>query len=415
MSDQDPADRLDPSVRELTYRLMGMAPDAPSFPQEAAMTVPETKQRRPMFVWATAVAAVVLLVGLPLFLFRGGDTAPDDVAATLASGPTTTVVGEPTTTIPGGTTVPVPATVDAEFSVYLFSDSLTTAGGDPALVPVHWRAAPLEGASLWQEAMRVLFSSSSKIAGYTTALPVPFDQGSVRLDSGVLTIDLPAEFESGGGTMAMTTRLAQVVFTATQFNGVDSVLFMIGGEVVDVFSSEGLILDGPQTREDYYDILPFIFLDTPAINLIAPSPVHITGIANVFEATVLYEIVDGNGNLLNSGFTTASCGTGCWGDFSVDVPYDVPQETTGEIVVYEESARDGSRVNELRYPMTLVPGNDGPVPSTTIPPESSTPTSLPGEAFDIGPLAGDVVGVVGVAHDDVLFVRDGPGLATNPS
>jgi hypothetical protein len=34
---------------------------------------------------------------------------------------------------------------------------------------------------------------------------------------------------------------------------------------------------------------------------------------------------------------------------------------------------------------------------------------LPGEAFDIGPAAGDVVAVVGVAHDDVLNVRELPG------
>ena len=43
----------------------------------------------------------------------------------------------------------------------------------------------------------------------------------------------------------MASRLAQVVFTATQFSEVDSVLFKIDGEVVEVFSGEGIILDGP--------------------------------------------------------------------------------------------------------------------------------------------------------------------------
>ncbi len=38
-----------------------------------------------------------------------------------------------------------------------------------------------------------------------------------------------------------------------------------------------------------------------------------------------------------------------------------------------------------------------------------TTTSLPGDPIDIGPKAGDVLAVVGVAHDDVLNVRVAPG------
>ena len=166
----------------------------------------------------------------------------------------------------------------------------------------------------------------------------------------------------------------------------------------------------PQTRMDYVGILPLIFLDEPAIGSEVGSPVTLTGIANVFEATVQYEIVNEAGNVINAGFTTASCGTGCWGEFVVEAPFFVPEETPGEIVVYEEAALDGSRVNEIRYPVTLLPGGDEePPPTTTVPPTSTT---LPGEAFDIGPQAGDVVAVVGVAHDDVLNVREVPGAST---
>jgi len=39
----------------------------------------------------------------------------------------------------------------------------------------------------------------------------------------------------------------------------------------------------------------------------------------------------------------------------------------------------------------------------------STSTTLAGEPFDLGPQAGDILGVVGVAFDDVLNVRSGPG------
>lgn len=40
---------------------------------------------------------------------------------------------------------------------------------------------------------------------------------------------------------------------------------------------------------------------------------------------------------------------------------------------------------------------------------TSTSTTLAGEAFDLGPRAGDVLGVIGVAYNDVLNVRSGPG------
>ncbi|MCP4307525.1 MAG: hypothetical protein GY788_22155 [bacterium] len=425
MSDQDQTDRSDPRVRELTYRLMAMAPDAPPFPEEATMKVPETKQRQPIFVWAAAVTAVVLLVGLPLFLFRGGDGTTDP-ATTIVAGLATTTVAEPTTTVPGTTTVPSEGDFVFFHNVYLFSETQTASGGDPAFIPVRrsWDLAAndpdpeevVAGASS-STALSVAAAiqdliglSGSGLAGYSTSIPGDVNLLDVAVDNSVATISLSSEFESGGGTMAMTTRLAQVVFTATQFPEVDSVLFLIDDEVVDVFSGEGLVLDGePQTREGYVDILPFIFMDEPAIGSIAPSPIVLTGIANVFEATVMYEVVDAGGTVLNAGFTTATCGTGCWGVFNVEVPYSVEAETQGEVVVYEESARDGSRVNEIRYGVTLVPGGDTPVPTTTVPPTSTT---LPGEAFDIGPQAGDVVAVIGVAHDDVLNVREIPGANT---
>jgi hypothetical protein len=44
--------------------------------------------------------------------------------------------------------------------------------------------------------------------------------------------------------------------------------------------------------------------------------------------------------------------------------------------------------------------------TTTVAP---TTTTLPGEPIDVPPRRGDIVAVVGVAHDDVLNVRAGPG------
>lgn len=60
-------------------------------------------------------------------------------------------------------------------------------------------------------------------------------------------------------------------------------------------------------------------------------------------------------------------------------------------------------------------GSDSPAtsPDPTASPSatetSAAPTELPGEPSELGPMAGDVLAVVGVAHDDGLDVREGPG------
>jgi hypothetical protein len=51
------------------------------------------------------------------------------------------------------------------------------------------------------------------------------------------------------------------------------------------------------------------------------------------------------------------------------------------------------------------------VPTTTQPTTTTTTGAggLPGEQIDFGPAAGDVLAVIGVAHDDVLNLRSAPG------
>lgn len=73
---------------------------------------------------------------------------------------------------------------------------------------------------------------------------------------------------------------------------------------------------------------------------------------------------------------------------------------------------------------TTTPPSTPATTSTSPPPETSTTTTttsapgittttepgeLPGEPIDFGPAEGDVVAVIGVAHDDVLNLREAPG------
>jgi hypothetical protein len=177
----------------------------------------------------------------------------------------------------------------------------------------------------------------------------------LRIDAGIATVNLSREFESGGGSASMLGRLAQVVYTLTQFPTVERVRFELDGEPVQVLGGEGIVLADPVGRDDYTDQLPIIFVDGPAWGGVLGSPARVTGVANAFEATFQARIADGAGRGLAQVVVTAECGTGCWGAFDVTVPYTVGSAGWGTLQVYELSAKDGSIVNLTEYPVWLTP------------------------------------------------------------
>ncbi len=84
------------------------------------------------------------------------------------------------------------------------------------------------------------------------------------------------------------------------------------------------------------------------------SPVMIRGNADVFEATVSITILDAAGTGIVRTFTTATCGTGCRGTFSKAVRFEVTETQPGIVRVYESSAEDGTPINVVDIPVTLI-------------------------------------------------------------
>lgn len=189
--------------------------------------------------------------------------------------------------------------------------------------------------------------------GFSTQIPDGTELLDLSVADGVATVNLSSTFAEGGGSATMFARLAQVVYTLTQFPTVQSVEFQLDGEPVTTFSSEGIVLDGPQTRENYEDVTPPILVETPTPFATVSSPLTIAGTANVFEATVSYSLEDATGAEITSGFTTATCGTGCRGTFEVSVPFEAGGVSEGTLVVFESSAEDGSRIHVVEIPLTF--------------------------------------------------------------
>ena len=185
-----------------------------------------------------------------------------------------------------------------------------------------------------------------------TSVPAATKLLGLTIKSGVATVDLSKEFESGYSTGRPDERFAQVVYTLTQFSTVKNVTFTIEGKIL----ASPLGTSIPTSRGgDGTAFLPAIFVDRPAWGAAAGNPAKVTGVANVFEATFRVQIKDANGKVLADKQVIASCGTGCWGDFATTIAYTVSKAQWGTLRVFDLSAKDGTPVDVTEYPVWLPP------------------------------------------------------------
>jgi hypothetical protein len=319
---------------------------------------------------------VVLAVALTACARSTGDlgSVPSPVSTPIASAEPT---GPDLTPAPGGTAGPTAqpsaepagatARPGASGSPAAPSGTMTVRsyfvlGGEPGsvgLVPV-LRIVP-KTAAVGSAAMNALLRGPDpdveRERTITTAIPAGTRLLGLTIKSGVATVDLSTEFDSSGASSSMQYRLAQVVYTLTQYSTVRSVVFQIEGQTVTVFGSEGIVLDGPVGRADYADQLPAIFVDRPAYGAALSNPGDVRGTADVFEATFRVAILDGSGASIVDRQVMASCGTGCRGTFAVPLPYTVARAQWGTLRVYDRSAKDGTPENIRDYPVWLTPAS----------------------------------------------------------
>ena len=302
---------------------------------------------------------LVLLAAVALVGCGASAGALGTVAPAASAGPASLDIpsDEPT---PGFTAAPgaspaASADLTTTVRAYFFLGSFTA---DSGLVPV-LRQVPKTSA-VGGAAMRELLQGpneaelAARPAMYT-AVPDGTSFLGLTIDGGIATVDLSKEFESGGGSASVLGRLAQVVYTLTQFPTITRVRFELDGQPVTAFSGEGVVLDHPVERADYTDFLPAIWVERPAWGGVLGNPGRVTGLANVFEAQFEIELLDAAGHSLLDVPVIATCGTGCWGTFDVTLRYAVATAQWGTLRVYDRSARDGSREHVVEYPVWLTP------------------------------------------------------------
>jgi germination protein M len=157
-------------------------------------------------------------------------------------------------------------------------------------------------------------------------------QGLV-IENGVARVEATDELREDG--------LAQIVFTLTQFPEIDSVEIAMPGGTRRL------------ARSDVEALAPAILVESPLAYEEVTSPLRATGTANTFEANFQYELRDANGEVVAESFVTATSGTGTRGTFELEAPFSVDENGMGTLVVYESSAKDGSRINVQEIPVRL--------------------------------------------------------------
>ena len=252
---------------------------------------------------------------------------------------------------------------------------------EPTLVPV-LRTVPRSTATATAAMKALLAGPSAKERAPTWPIKTLIPAGSkllgIEISGGLATVDLSAEFASlspddvwDGGSYSLHGRVAQVVYTLTQFTTVDRVNYKLDGKAVKVLfgmpdpesgASEAIAMDKPVTRatdRDHYSyrdhFLPLIFVDRPAWGAALLNPGRVTGLANVFEAQFRIALLDRNDKVLIDRPLMATVGTGTWGRFDETLAYEVSTAQWGTLRVWDISEYSGRPVAVREYPVYLRP------------------------------------------------------------
>ena len=350
----------DQRMKDLTNRVVAMSPEPPPFPEEVTMTTPARKTTlKPLTVFAAAAVIVLLGFGIPYLLMNGGEppvAVPDSTTTTSTPVETTTTFG-PATTTTEAVVVPVN---EVGLSVFLYQSPENSFLGNPALVPVLLPVelpADANDTDAIKAAINTLGDPDLTLSSiWMNAVPEGVEALEVRRADGTdnaLIIEMNEAFLDGaGGLLADYTMLNQLIYTATTLEGIEEVHFIVDNQPIVAFGSEGLGLESSVNRQTFQENLALIYLTEPIV-ADGDGTLEVVGISNTYEASMALRVLDGDGEIVHEEFTTATCGSGCWGDYQFSLDESLV-DTDSVIQIFEYSAEDGDPQNIISVPVTMI-------------------------------------------------------------
>jgi germination protein M len=284
--------------------------------------------------WSLLAAAVLAIAACGSSKSATSPTTQPPTATPAVSVPPTT--GPPSTgpaatssaeSLPSSTAAPAATTLRyVDVKTYFLRDGRLVIGHRQVSAP-----AVLRGAL---SALTAGPTTAETGEGVGSALPPGTRLLDVGITEGQATIDLSGEFAGGGGSSAILARVAQVVFTATQFPNVDRVVLWLDGVKLDTLGGEGLVVSEPLTRSMISrDISGSVIIDTPSPGSTVQSPFVVTGEGDVYEAQFPIEVWSGDQQV--GGVAPVTAGAwGTWADFEVTIMVDAPSGPV-QLVAYD--------------------------------------------------------------------------------
>ena len=333
-----------------------------SAPSAHPATADARPRSRPEAARALVGALMLAVLSAACGAGAGTDATPTP-APTATPGPTDATPW-PTDATPGPTGAATDPATEAPTATPSATESATATATETA-PPMDGEATPSgvteltvflardDGTMLWVEpttfALEEPTTGVARAAiGLVLAGPDPDDPGLTRLTDpasevlgasiadGVLTVDLNAAVQDTAlGGEAEATLQQLLAHTGTQFDGIDAVRVRIEGEDIDTLWghsdwSEPLV-------PDELVLSPIIITSATVDGL----ELIVAGTANTFEANLGLRLLDGDGAELEETFTTATCGTGCRGDWEHTFTLPGPGTYTVEAVEDDPSGGEG--------------------------------------------------------------------------
>ena len=199
-------------------------------------------------------------------------------------------------------------------------------------------------------------------SGFVTEIPKGTELVDTEIVGDVAHIVLSEEFAGADRAPRSTTYLrgAQVVFTATQIEGVESVRLFV--EQASGGASAYLADTEPKGRDDYPDVAPAITLEAPKANAELTSPTELEGsvISEEVKDPVRIKLDFSPPKTLTVGdFGAGLCIQGppprgiCRVEFSEEIEFEVDRRTNARLVVYEDAS--GTALHAISLPVILLP------------------------------------------------------------
>jgi hypothetical protein len=303
---------------------------------------------------AAAVVTGTAVIAGGVVVLRGpdADSTVSGPSVTLDTTPSPTKQPETPTTDPSQTpppptteSTPPPTEVVATVPVYYVTE--TPAGTRLAR---EFRSVPAPNGPV-VAAVETMLAEDPRDPDYRRLWDSSTDVESVEVDDGIIEIHLTGSTDNtGAGDDVARLAIQELVYTVTAAlssigeNGGLPVQMLVDGEPAEGLWGT-LDLSDPVERLPQLDVRQHVQINNPAESAIVGRTVTVDGEAAVYEANVLWQILDDAGNEVQSGSTTAE--TCC--QFS---PFRFPVELEPGTYTVLVSESDPSGGAEGRPPMS---------------------------------------------------------------